>query len=450
MKVIHLGYGIAPRMEGGAAAIQSEMIRWMTRAGVTPVVIQGGRFDFHGKLRVEERLRENIKVYDVINCPNWAGMTNPVTQMCEPEIERVIGEIVRAERPHIVHAHELTFFSARTLVRLRTEGFTVVKTIHNYWDICPQRDLLFQGVQQCSDFHSGEKCRNCRVLPEITPKSSALSAWVGHGAVGKMIRPMLRQMIRRSRVPPLELPAPAVQYEKRRGEFVEMLNGLNAIHVYSRGAGEILEKFGVSHNLVHYIPVSTESIDRLVPADRTTVSDKRTRFIYRGGLAPNKGVNLLVDAFRRLDQGKATLAIHGSGDPRYERILRRSAEGLNVNFHGRYMESDIGKINARADVGIVPSLAMEVFGLVGIEYLNTGVPVIASHGGGVRDYILDGINGLLFANGDVSGLEHALRRCTESAFVEKLRAGIRPWPKTALLQERLFELYRNASEKAAA
>jgi glycosyltransferase involved in cell wall biosynthesis len=61
------------------------------------------------------------------------------------------------------------------------------------------------------------------------------------------------------------------------------------------------------------------------------------------------------------------------------------------------------------DVLIVPSLCEETLGLVVLEGLAAGTPVLASRLGGILDIVRDGVNGLLFPPGDVAALSDKIR-----------------------------------------
>jgi glycosyltransferase involved in cell wall biosynthesis len=63
---------------------------------------------------------------------------------------------------------------------------------------------------------------------------------------------------------------------------------------------------------------------------------------------------------------------------------------------------------ASADIFVFPS-AIETFGLVVVEAMAAGLPVVASRVGGVRDVVQDGVNGFSFESGDIAGLVAGVR-----------------------------------------
>lgn len=440
MKIVIVGYGLFPRIEGGAAVIQREMVRGLLDAGVEVVVVQGGKYNLSRKPMVKASIIDGVKVYDIFNSPNWSGKMDPVSQVSCPSVERLVVDIVDQEAPAVVHAHELTFYSCNLLSVIRARGYPVVKTMHNYWDVCPQRDLLRGDRTNCSDFRDGADCVGCKMLPMITPSISALSRIGSRGtlmtSVKKLVKPALNSLITRSTI---DLNFNSTQYANRRSAFVQMLNSLSAIHVYSHGSRKIFEEYGVRSDLLKYIPVSTTLIDSVLRRESRPFSREIT-FVYRGGLAPNKGVHMLIEAFRGVDQNRAKLIIYGGGALEYEAELKRAAQGARIVFMGRYRSSDLDRINAQTDVGVVPSLANELFGLVGVEFTNAGIPVIASDGGGTKDYVVPGKSGFLFRNGDVQGLRAIMCGIVnEPGALAKLK--FERWPTTEYLSSSLLALY---------
>ncbi len=156
-------------------------------------------------------------------------------------------------------------------------------------------------------------------------------------------------------------------------------------------------------------------------------------YLYVGRLAPRKQVHLAIAACERLGR-----ALHIVGAGPEEEQLRQMA-GPNTRFRGFLLPEDpaMDAIYAGARALLFPC-AHEDFGIVPIEAMGRGVPVIALAQGGVRDSIIDRETGLLFSESSVDGLCTAIesfeqinfssRRCIERArdfseavFVQRLR-----------------------------
>jgi glycosyltransferase involved in cell wall biosynthesis len=151
----------------------------------------------------------------------------------------------------------------------------------------------------------------------------------------------------------------------------------------------------------------------------------RWRLLYIGRVVPQKGVLTAVQALAELPP-QATLRIVGEGDQEYREQLEHTADELGVAARVEFMPSvsrqeTIAEYDA-ADALVFPVLWDEPFGLVPLEAMARGVPVLATGRGGSGDYLKDGVNALLFEAGDPSALAAAVERVgADPALREALR-----------------------------
>lgn len=97
----------------------------------------------------------------------------------------------------------------------------------------------------------------------------------------------------------------------------------------------------------------------------------------------------------------------GVDDGSLARRAREAGVEQYCRFLGSVSHQEIEQLMANSLVHILPSLS-EAFGLVNIEAMAAGTPVIASRVGGIPEIIEDGVSGLLFAPGDPDDLRRAL------------------------------------------
>lgn len=109
-----------------------------------------------------------------------------------------------------------------------------------------------------------------------------------------------------------------------------------------------------------------------------------------GQIAPHKGHDDAIEAMRDLGAG-FRLLIAGKGDSEYEASLKRKAAGLPVEFLGFASLPEFFRL---IDILIVPSWE-EPFGIVLLEAMASGVPVIATDRGGPLDIIPSALHGVL-------------------------------------------------------
>ncbi len=167
---------------------------------------------------------------------------------------------------------------------------------------------------------------------------------------------------------------------------------------------------------VEVIPYTYE-----LPAAAVRLRDgRRTGFeiLTVGRLVERKGVVHLVEALAALSRDvDARLVVIGDG-PEAPRIRAR-AEALGVServeLRGRMADAALRVAYASADVFVLPAIVdargdTEGLGVVLLEAMNFGVPVIASAAGGIVDIVVDGVTGLLVPPADASKLAAALER----------------------------------------
>jgi glycosyltransferase involved in cell wall biosynthesis len=133
-------------------------------------------------------------------------------------------------------------------------------------------------------------------------------------------------------------------------------------------------------------------------------------FFAQAHLTPRKGFDLLIRAFARRFRGEqdVRLVIGGDGPMRHEleALARSTGVQSQVTFLGAIPRDEVRDAMWRANCFVLPSHA-ENFGVVLIEALSTGLPVISTRCGGPEDIITDEV-GLLLEPGDEDGLAEAL------------------------------------------
>ncbi|HEY7503365.1 MAG TPA: glycosyltransferase family 1 protein [Gemmatimonadales bacterium] len=153
----------------------------------------------------------------------------------------------------------------------------------------------------------------------------------------------------------------------------------------------------------------------------------RYTFLYVGRLATEKRVAQVVDAFRvaseMVPRGVIHLVIAGSG-PREAEL--RAAAPPGVTFLGVLdRRGRLPDLYANCDAFVFASVT-ETLGLVVLEAMASGLPVIAAPEGGVRDHLRDGRNGIACRAGDVPGMALAMVRiATEWGLSRRLARGAR-------------------------
>ena len=154
-------------------------------------------------------------------------------------------------------------------------------------------------------------------------------------------------------------------------------------------------------------------LERFKPSE-TVRQDNRLLFVGSLDRAHYfKGVEVLIRAVARLDLAEWQLDIVGWGDllPRYRALAQELNLGQRIKFFDQVSSADLPSFYQRSQILILPSLdSSEAFGMVLLEAMACGTPVIASNLAGLRQVFHDGQEGLLIKPGDVADLTNKINQ----------------------------------------
>lgn len=184
---------------------------------------------------------------------------------------------------------------------------------------------------------------------------------------------------------------------------------------------------------VHVHPLPPEApapFPREEARRRLRVPEEAVAVLAFGLIRPYKGVDLLLDAVRRLP---ADTRVHlllagepwgGLGETLAGRISDPLLAG-RVTAQLSWVPEDEARVwFAAADAAVLPYRSA-TGSAVAAQALGAGLPVVASRVGGLAEVIEDGINGLIVEPGDAAALAKALARLCEPALLARLVAGAR-------------------------
>lgn len=239
------------------------------------------------------------------------------------------------------------------------------------------------------------------------------------------------------------------------------------VAISSYTASEIKRIADVPVRIIPYtvgFPESPASIAPPAPRPAaTTRRDGRFRILFVGRLVERKGLPGLVAAVQGLPATLgARLDIVGDGPERarLEALIRERGLSERAVVRGRVSPAELSEAYASADVLALPSVLdsrsdTEGLGVVLLEAMSYGVPVIGSQVGGIPDIIVDGETGLLVPPGDTAALMAGLRRLAEDrALAARLgaagRAHVREHFSWGRIVAQWEECYKAASARRSA
>ena len=319
-----------------------------------------------------------------------------ITQVANPTAAWVARRAVTSFQPDVAHVNMfLSFLSPVVLDGLR--GVPTVVTLHDYRAICPIGWNQLPDGSPCPH-EPGAVCRREGCIRRV-----------------RRVREAARfALIRRS------------------------LSRAARILTISTWMESVLDGVGVrSEHLALPVPPSA-----LVAKQRAP----HPLFVYGGRLDPEKGVDLLIRAFAALRRSHPTSELRISGDGADAGRLKRLAGdlGCSVTFIPGMTGPDWWRTMAGAWCAVIPSTWEEPLGLVAIESILRGVPVIAADSGGLSETVSQGSTGLLYPRGDVAALtaqleavasRSALRAPLPSHLIQQLAARHDPYKHVARLRQ---------------
>ena len=131
------------------------------------------------------------------------------------------------------------------------------------------------------------------------------------------------------------------------------------------------------------------------PADIPSFSP-RNLIVYAGQVIRGKGVDVLLESLAKVT-APFECVILGDGSQRAEceRLSERLGLQSRVHFAGFVPQARIAGYYRDASLAVMSSLWPEPFGATGLEAMRCGLPVVAFDAGGIREWLLDGVNGFL-------------------------------------------------------
>jgi len=322
----------------------------------------------------------------------------------DPETVAGLHRIIAIERPEIVHGHNWLVYSFLPLKAWSRAK--LVMTLHDYSLSCAKKKLLY-GAAPCSGPRP-VKCLRCAAAHYGAAKG--LPTVVTNWAMGTVERALVDLFLPESRA-------------------VAIGNGL----IGGKAPYEVLPVF---------IPDAMEK-PRDDVASYTDQLPSVPFLLFVGGFGSYKGVDVLLRAYATLADAPPLVII---GYEVTEYPVQTTAPPPNVTVLKNWPHYAVMAAWERSLLGVVPSVWAEPFGLVALEAMVAGKPVIASRIGGLQDIVVENETGILVQPGDEAALREAIERVVgDPALQRRLGAGGRQRVvsfRAAAVLPRIEEAYR--------
>jgi phosphatidylinositol alpha-mannosyltransferase len=186
----------------------------------------------------------------------------------------------------------------------------------------------------------------------------------------------------------------------------------------SRAAAEFVTR-PMGRGNVRIVPNGAD-IDLFSSARPAELPEGR-RILFVNRLDPRKGFRVMVEAFRRLASERSDVVLIVAGDgPERSAVLDLAAEPRDrVVMLGNIPHDDLPPYHAAAEVFCAPATGRESFGIVLVEAMAAGLPIVATGIPGYREVVRDGVEGLLVPPRDPGAVATAIDALLDDADLAK-------------------------------
>ena len=300
-----------------------------------------------------------------------AGFADYAPASARRRADRVLEELARL-RPDIVHVHGNNNFELEAGLRQR---YATLKTLHTF-DYCPSDTKFHFAWDRPCQHSTGPWC-----LPRMAYKRCLLD---------KRLHVLWRAYRR------------AMDANRNNAAYACIIVASEYVRRHALASG--------------YRPDQVVSLPyfTVVPDGATERPDPDT-VLFCGRLAPEKGLASLLRALARVRR-RWRLVVAGDGRERgpTERLARRLGMLDRVSYVGWANGETLTRAYTQAALVAMPSRWPEPFGLVGLEAMAFGRPVVAFATGAIPEWLDDGVTGLLVRPGDIEGLARCLDELLDS------------------------------------
>lgn len=430
MRVLLTAHAFPPRSTAGVEVYTLRLADAL-RARGHDVLVLAAAHDLSARPYATRRRRhEGVDVVEIVNVHHRGTLEATYD---DPEIDRTAAETLDAFAPDAVHAQHLLNLSVGLMAAAQRGGARTLLTLHDYWLSCPRDGLRMRADGALCAAMDHRTCAACLadspyLVPPLQRGLSAVAREAGLGRQLHRLHALAPGVVEKGlalarRVGPAREATLAGGMDRRADRLRALGGDVDLFLAPTAFARDRALEFGLDP-----AKVQVRELGAVLGPALPRQAKARRRLGFVGTLAPHKGVDVLLRAFRALDGGDLTLDLHGSltTHPAHVADLRRAAEGdARIRFRGPFAEGEQPRVLSTIDVLVLPSVWWENSPLTVLEALAAGIPVIASRIGGLPEIVAHGDTGLLVPPADPGALRQALEDVTSG---RRLSGGRDPVP----------------------
>ncbi len=391
---------------GGVETYTAELSRYLAGQGHQVTVFCRESDFLRPDYTLTTEIIDQVKIVRLVN--DYKHSQSFRRTIVDSRLEQIFSDLLAAEQPDLVHFNHLIALSARLPLLASAQKIPTVIMLHDFWTICHRVNLIDWRDRICPGPLHGVNCAVCVVGGSLRQKTSEAIGSAMQQAKGLFIPH--RRLSTGSNLLEIEDPPPALAsfpkiFKDRLALFTEAILSAQRILAPSEFVRSQFASNGIPSERIEVLPLGIE-IQPALEVAKSAASVLTLAVI--GPLQPIKGVDIAINAFRRVPGDQLRLLIFGRSDlyPREyaRRVTSLAQTDSRIRLMGPFNPTDRNTVYASMDVLIVPSRAPETFSFVTREALALGKPVIAAHVGALPEVIKDGINGFLFPPGNIQTL----------------------------------------------
>jgi glycosyltransferase involved in cell wall biosynthesis len=331
-----------------------------------------------------------------------------------PELYAVLKDVVREIKPDLVHVTHLINHSATLLEVLRDARIPTVATLTDFFGMCFNNKLKRYDGELCLGPNRRSTNCLCCYVRETVPAFIPRFLWAATRS--DTLLELLAEIL------PIWVRIPGFRKGPLAGHIhdvtcrIATLKYLYQVYQCMVAPTEFLfeayARNGVDPRRMRRINFGIH-LD-LVKEYRTPKKKEGSDVVfgYIGQLNRHKGVDLLINAFRRVKGNGKKLVLYGdmNQDRQYAEELQRISSGTDrIEFKGTFPRTELGQRLSEIDVLVIPSRWYENSPLVLLYGLATRTPVIVTDVRGMNEFVQHGYNGYTFGLNDEANLAAILQ-----------------------------------------
>lgn len=329
----------------------------------------------------EEKINENLTLY-LVNHPQGKDSYK------HQKMDNVFTSLLENLQPDIAHIGHLNHLSTGLVDVLNQFKIPIIYTLHDFWLMCPRGQFLTRSIGEVKD--------NFQLCTHQDDRKCAIKCYkVYFSGVEDNELEDIKQW--------------ETWIHQRMKEIKKIVSKIDLFIAPSKYLKNRFEEdFYIPKEKIIYLDYGFPT-KYLLPTQKITTNDPYT-FGYIGTHIPAKGVNLLIEAFKKIEQ-PAILKIFGRDNGQSTKALRNMASSSKnrIDFLGEYMNQNLAHdVFSKVDCIVVPSIWGENSPLVIHEAQACKIPVITADFGGMKEYVAHNVNGLLFKHRDINSLVEQL------------------------------------------